>query len=605
MKKILLFLCLLPMSIAGAIAGISHPSFSYNGHMEKATDVIHTDRPKMSRNNAPGDTKWILLGEVEWEDPFWNFDGSTSVKATVERSASSPYTFRIPAYTREEAGGIIIHCENPQKAYVEPYSLKNQNGEWMTVVQICEENGWRDISSNESGVSLYGTFDKDKGIFSLPGDYFLYIENDNVDSRKRCSSDRKAKLTLPKDYDQPIESGIYFGITAFNYLPEIIPMGLLTTSNKYDYKNFVLSRETDDATYLYYSAVMAMNELASHKYPADLSSIAMITFTDGNDDGSLKMATDKTWNDIDFQNYIKGMIQDVRIQGDTIQAFSIGLKGKDVNNDALFRSNLDVLASHKTKATEVKDISGVEQTLNDILNQLEKSWETRKVICNINMRGHGDILRFTLDKTRDEMLDPEDSEIWIEGIFSREDNSLNNIKYYGCQSSSGSKAIAKEIEIGKKSKYQFVFENLTDLQGNILDVKDVLFWHKTEANPEIWIPHTESDGSNDLKTQTERKSAAIMFVMDCSTSLGEDFINLQQVVLDLIDRLAPDPSQPDEPDNPNSEVPDDQNPNVSVQSSFDEMDYVYLNLQGIPVSKPTKGLYILRRGNKTTKVYVE
>ena len=50
------------------------------------------------------------------------------------------------------------------------------------------------------------------------------------------------------------------------------------------------------------------------------------------------------------------------------------------------------------------------------------------------------------------------------------------------------------------------------------------------------------------------------------------------------------------------------NPAAAVDDVFFETENApvqYYNLQGLPVSKPTKGLYIRRQGNKSTKIYVK
>ena len=82
-----------------------------------------------------------------------------------------------------------------------------------------------------------------------------------------------------------------------------------------------------------------------------------------------------------------------------------------------------------------------------------------------------------------------------------------------------------------------------------------------------------------------------MFVMDCSTSLGDDFPELKRVVNSLIDRLAPDESTGI--DSPVVDLDDDENAPVE-----------YYNLQGIRVENPSAGLYIMRQGKKASKVLI-
>ena len=92
-----------------------------------------------------------------------------------------------------------------------------------------------------------------------------------------------------------------------------------------------------------------------------------------------------------------------------------------------------------------------------------------------------------------------------------------------------------------KVKYRFTFENLRDLEGNVFEPGQIAFFHRTSSTGK-WQPHSEFLDGEDSGTETSRTSSAIMFVMDCSDSLGDDFPELQRVVNSLIDRLVPEGS---------------------------------------------------------------
>ncbi|MDE5773174.1 MAG: hypothetical protein K2H86_01780 [Muribaculaceae bacterium] len=390
-------------------------------------------------------------------------------------------------------------------------------------------------------------------------------------------------------------SGVYFGITAFNHLPKINNVKLLDDFSKYDFFSFVNAQNMDDYTYLYYSVEEAINELKSHRYPSDLANVTLITFTDGNDDGSLAMKPD--WNDTEYQNHIRMLISNTEIQGHKIGAYTIGLKGKEIQSpllEDLFRSNLKALASEEKNATEVENMNEVNRTLNEIIDQLQTTWLTKNLKYKINMRASGDIIRFTLDKSAYEMnYNPDNSDIWIQGEFSRPNLSLSNIEYHGLNCMSGDNVQAEEITINGKTKLQFTFSDLRDLDGNTLNIGDINYWHSTQDNPGIWIPHTqESSGSDDIITENEYTSAAVMFVMDCSSSLGEkDFNDLKAIANSFIDRLAT-----------KKEI------NVKVTPIiFDDDTNIqeeYYNLQGIRIEQPSKGIYIYRKGSIVKKIII-
>lgn len=549
-----------------------------------------------SQSRAGGDTDnrtWKYVGKGVWADPWFSWkDGSQAViEVEIEECVDQPGVLRI---VDNEIGlfdvAPVVHCENPDKVYIEEFVYYDG----IPISQFCYENGFEHSSYSFK----YFTLDDNNEIIfpeSNRAEDAFFAVYDESDGGWYFSRNAFGGIALPEDYevgskgDQNAESGVYFGITAFNYEPEIMPIKLLTLENKQQYKNFVNSRTDDDYTYLYYSAEQALATLKAVSYPTDLTRVTLITFTDGVDDGSLdKAPTD--WDDVAYRNYIEGLISTAYVQGVKVDAYSIGLKGEDIKdyNYDKFKSNLKALATEPKdiNATEVDNMKEVENRINRILDELETSWMNKRLSCNINMKSTGEKLRFTLDKSREELEDNADnSEVWIEGVFSRVDNSMNDVVYHGCTSSSGSKVVSKEVWIDERKKYQFTFDDLKDHNGDMLNIGEVHFWTSTEADP-VWNPRTEFNGDSDAKPEVVRTSSAIMLVMDCSTSLGEDFKELKRIVNDLIDRIVPD----------------------SEESALEEVaeesvgSIEYYTLQGVKVAKPSKGLYIVKKGKNTCKV---
>lgn len=547
--------------------------------------------------------QWQAIGTGFYEDPVWSWvrdNGNVIVSGNVnvEESLNNPGRYRFRSLISND--NIVVDCRNTNAVYVEDYSASDTSGNKCTLSQRCAENGWN--------VNNYGALIDGK--VTIPSEYFSLKEQG--EDWKKLSSGRQFVFQLPKPGSSDMAPGIYFGIVAFNYLPNFYNIRLIDSSNKENYCSFVDSQELDDYTYLYYSVDRAIEALAGRGYPKDLSNVTLITFTDGNDDGSLEMAPNTSWTDIDYQNYIREKIQNTYVQGKKLDAFSIGLKGIDIGdyNYDMFKSNLRAMASDEEKASEVSDMAEVEKTLNQIIDQLQTSWLTKKVQIKINMRGTGDRLRFTLDKTRAELNDnPENSELWIEGVFNRESLSLNDIEYHGLTSSTGNVNVAETVSVNGKSKYQFTFENLRDLEGNLLETGEINYWHKG-SNSDAWTPHTESQSEGDVNTETEYSSAAIMLVMDCSSSLGKsDFEKLKDVVKSMIERLA-DKTHSDEPggDEPGGDEPGGDEPgkdgiaNVTIE---DDAPVEFFNLQGVSVENPSHGFYIMRQGNKATRIYIK
>lgn len=77
-----------------------------------------------------------------------------------------------------------------------------------------------------------------------------------------------------------MRSGIYLGITGFNSELYEYPIQILTENTKEGYEGFVNSLSMADGTLLYYSVDEALNALQKTELPADLSNVAIVTFTE-------------------------------------------------------------------------------------------------------------------------------------------------------------------------------------------------------------------------------------------------------------------------------------------------------------------------------------
>jgi len=65
----------------------------------------------------------------------------------------------------------------------------------------------------------------------------------------------------------------------------------------------------------------------------------------------------------------------------------------------------------------------------------------------------------------------------------------------------------------------------------------VKFWSKTSAVG-AWEPHSEFNSSGNSEVINEYKSAMIMLVLDCSSSLGTDFVNMKTAANSFIETLS-------------------------------------------------------------------
>jgi hypothetical protein len=147
---------------------------------------------------------------------------------------------------------------------------------------------------------------------------------------------------------------------------------------------------------------------------------------------------------------------------------------------------------------------------------------------------NGTVIRFTFDNA----TSAAKSSLYIEGTFNLSTRSLDNVKYVGLTSSSGTnvRGIVDGIFVS------FTFEDVHAENNKLIDKQSVDEWSYISSNG-TWQINSEFDKTENTNIVTERSSAVIMLVLDCSSSLAGDFSKVQSNAKDFIKTLcdaAPD-----------------------------------------------------------------
>lgn len=524
-----------------------------------------------------------------------------------EQSSTKPNVFRFQPYTQasETLGNadngytynddnvyVYLHAKAKDKIYLEPYTWfyfgdngYTSNKYYLTVKQRCPENGYSS--------KYYGKLSDDGKTIIFPVGAF---ETSGGYSGKTTYTTEEFKLEFPTgvlnddvfnfvEPDPEDDSGIYMGVTSFNTMLKTLPIQRLSDSSKNTFFDFINCLQMDNATLLYYAVEKSIDALGNPTYPDNLSNAILITFTDGLDQGSLAMnPTPKNWRNYATQLHTK--INKTKIQGLPLKAYTIGLKSADVLDDEQFMFNLTQLASDDSKAHPVTNIAEVENELTKIYEELNRQTSKRIISITVPMMSDGDKYRLTLDGT-DASSSAKDSKRWIQGTFSIDDYSLNGIEYYGISSTSGTK-----VKGSLNGLYlTFTFDDCRDETGNVLDIKDedIDEWIYIPSRDD-WQHNVEMMREGVIKVEDIKTSAAIMFALDASKSLGDQFPALKTTATNFIQRLLGQYSAVED---------------IRVEAVVEPQDWsdaeVY-NLQGVRVSNPTSGFYILRKGNYTKKI---
>ncbi len=323
------------------------------------------------------------------------------------------------------------------------------------------------------------------------------------------------------------ESGIYLGIMGFNQELYTSPIARLTFTSKYNFDDFIDDLTKKDGTLLYYSVDRAMDMMQSSQLPSDLETASVVTFTDGLDQGSMMMDVPYVENS-EYLEALNDRIKNDKIGGNEIQAYSIGLRGQDVADVTSFRKNLSYLASSPANAMEVTSMDEVNQKFKEIAEKL--SYESYLQTINLKIPGvsNGTVVRFTLDNADS----ATSSRLYIEGIFDLASRSLKNVRYSGMNCISGTevKGTVDGIFV------TFTFEDIKTETGSVIKNQSIDEWTYVESN-NIWQINSEFDKEDNTEIINERSSALIVLVLDCSSSLADDFVKVQSNAKDFINTL--------------------------------------------------------------------
>lgn len=362
--------------------------------------------------------------------------------------------------------------------------------------------------------------------------------------------------------ENTMESGLYMGIIGFNQSLETKPVSVLNQDTEGPFKSFVNKMTTKDGTILYYAVENAIDQLETTQLPDDLFHVAIVTFTDGLDMGSLMLNPDYLTKN-EYLDAIAKRIKTETIRGVPISAYSIGIRGDDVTDIYEFRANLQGLASSPENAAEVTTMDDVNERFQAIADQLNQTSYVQTISLKIPGQAHGTKIRFTFDEVSDASV----SDLYIEGIFDLRNRSLTDITYHGLSSTSGTTVSGQVDGIF----VTFTFEGVQSDNNEIIPQDNTQQWSYVETAAK-WQINSEFTPDGNTEAVVSKKSAAIILVLDCSKSLSSQFADLQEKANSFIDKIASHTSLPE------SQIPGD------LYESFEgtqwNMDYSYCQSGG-------------------------
>ena len=336
------------------------------------------------------------------------------------------------------------------------------------------------------------------------------------------------KKQKPQD-NTPAQEGLYLGIVGFNSDLYPMPLGLLNQTTKHNFEDFIDGLSMQNGTILYHAVNTGLNSLTSAKVPDNLINVSVVTFTDGLDQGSYILGGYNSGTE--YLNAVSNRIANEHVGGLNISAYSIGVRGSDVNDYNAFLNNLNKLSSDPANVYEVSNMSQASDMFAQIAQELYNQSTFYNVTLKLPAQEPNTKIRFTFDNVDDATA----SNCYIEGVYIRNNGNgqLTNIEYHGLECISGATVTATSEGIFDV----FAFKNLVDSDGVQVATDYVKQWSWIESNQQ-WQYNSEFTPSGNTEVIDEYKSAMIMLVLDCSSSLGSDFVNMKTAANQFIETLS-------------------------------------------------------------------
>lgn len=370
-------------------------------------------------------------------------------------------------------------------------------------------------STNVDSIGLTGTTMQDRKVnFYRNGNAVNSYLVSTVDSIKVFRTDE--------------EQLVYLGVVGFNQELYEKPIDVLATSTSELYTSYVNNLSRKDGTLLYYAVDHALDMLKTASFPTPLTSVNLVTFTDGLDQGSLMMNSNYSTEE-QYLNAVSSRIASTKVKGIPVTAYSLGLRGSDVSDYELFQKNLVKLASSSEKAFEVSNMGAVRTRLQEICDQIISISNRQTFSLKIPGRSNGTLIRFTFDGNT-----AENSALYIEGTFNLSSRSLTNVTYHGIKATSGSFVQGTQDGIF----VTFTFTGMQREDGNGLIPKEDIREYYMTSGSTTWQQNSEFTPNNNTQTTVTHSGAAIMLVLDCSSSLGSQFSDMKYYAQDFINRVA-------------------------------------------------------------------
>ncbi|MDR1867673.1 MAG: VWA domain-containing protein [Treponema sp.] len=350
------------------------------------------------------------------------------------------------------------------------------------------------------------------------------------------------------------QSGVYVGLITFagnatDWTNGPIYLDLSNRNKIIDWIDTAYA-STQNGTALFYAVHKAFAQLTANEsqLPADLEKVNVVTFTDGLDTSSYGASRDNPIEDkvkvedADYPPYIQQQINSRQIKGKPITAYSIGVKGNDVDNDTAFINNLNNIAS-ANNANVLDDFTTVQNTFTDIASNMNIVTVTSRFTVVTTKLSPGTKVRMVFDNPTNAI----NSTSYLEGTIADSGGySLTDIEYTGLNSLTGRGPVAGTE---KGTEVSFIINGLSI---DLTKITPQQYLYKNDSNG--WTLNSEYRTDSAVSTTVEKHSSVVYIVLDTSSSLNANVGDVKEAAKLFVHLLY---NQSIAGDNPSSPLPSD------------------------------------------------
>ena len=328
------------------------------------------------------------------------------------------------------------------------------------------------------------------------------------------------------------QEGMYVSIMGFNNNLYPYAFDILTSANLYSHQNFVSNLSMSNGTILYHAVYTALDNVVKAPVPEKLENVSLVTFTDGLDIGSWRMNSNYPSEAL-YLAAVNKQINRTCVDGIKLDAYAIGVQGNDVTDIARFENDLQQLASDPANVYNVSNMDEVNARFREIAAKIYNTKVSYSLSIKLPAPEPGSLIRFTFD----DVANAANSIYYIEGTYDYDFNAnmgvLKDVVYSGINCSNVGTWTSTPDGIFDI----FTINDLTTNLGERVNISKMRQWAYIPYS-NSWQINSEFDPLSNSTATEKRTSAIVMLVLDCSSSLGSDFSNMQSAANTFLSILA-------------------------------------------------------------------